>query len=115
MADVKDPQKLVDRIAREENEADAAIIPNLVKRVKEAGSKAIDYATKEMTAADIDKYVADKQAANKAAKRRADSVETKRNTGENTNPMGDTFKKGGKVKSASARADGCCIRGKTRA
>lgn len=25
------------------------------------------------------------------------------------------FKKGGKVKSASARADGCCIRGKTRA
>ena len=26
-----------------------------------------------------------------------------------------TFKKGGKVKSASARADGCCIRGKTRA
>lgn len=25
------------------------------------------------------------------------------------------FSKGGKVKSASARADGCCIRGKTRA
>ena len=25
------------------------------------------------------------------------------------------FKKGGGVKSASARADGCCIRGKTRA
>jgi hypothetical protein len=25
------------------------------------------------------------------------------------------MKKGGKVKSASARADGCCIRGKTRA
>jgi hypothetical protein len=26
-----------------------------------------------------------------------------------------SMKKGGKVKSASARADGCCIRGKTRA
>ena len=25
------------------------------------------------------------------------------------------YKAGGKVKSASARADGCCIRGKTRA
>jgi hypothetical protein len=25
------------------------------------------------------------------------------------------MKKGGKVKSASARADGCCVRGKTRA
>jgi hypothetical protein len=29
--------------------------------------------------------------------------------------MGTAYKKGGKVKSASARADGCCIRGKTRA
>jgi protein-tyrosine-phosphatase len=27
----------------------------------------------------------------------------------------DVYKKGGKVKSASARADGCAIRGKTRA
>ena len=27
----------------------------------------------------------------------------------------ETFKKGGAVKSASQRADGCCIRGKTRA
>ena len=26
-----------------------------------------------------------------------------------------SFKGGGKVKSASARADGCCVRGKTRA
>jgi hypothetical protein len=29
--------------------------------------------------------------------------------------QGAGMKKGGKVKSASARADGCCIRGKTRA
>lgn len=29
--------------------------------------------------------------------------------------MGTAYKKGGKVKSASARADGCAIRGKTRA
>ena len=34
---------------------------------------------------------------------------------ETTNPMGDKYKKGGKVKSASARADGIAIRGKTRA
>ena len=26
-----------------------------------------------------------------------------------------SYKKGGKIKSASARADGCCIRGKTKA
>jgi hypothetical protein len=29
--------------------------------------------------------------------------------------MGTAYKKGGKVKSASKRADGCCIRGKTKA
>jgi hypothetical protein len=29
--------------------------------------------------------------------------------------MGMAMKKGGKVKSASARADGCCVKGKTRA
>jgi len=34
---------------------------------------------------------------------------------ENTDVTDMTFKKGGKVKSASARADGCAIRGKTRA
>ena len=38
---------------------------------------------------------------------------TKPDTGETTNPMGDKYSKGGKT--ASARADGCCIRGKTRA
>jgi hypothetical protein len=40
---------------------------------------------------------------------------TKPDTGETTNPMGDKYAKGGKVKSASARADGIAIRGKTRA
>jgi hypothetical protein len=39
---------------------------------------------------------------------------TKPDTGETTNPMGDKYAKGGKVKSASARADGIAIRGKTR-
>lgn len=30
-------------------------------------------------------------------------------------PQPSNFKSGGKVKSASARADGCCVRGRTRA
>ena len=34
---------------------------------------------------------------------------------EATAPIGPKFKKGGKVSSASKRADGCCVRGKTRA
>jgi hypothetical protein len=40
---------------------------------------------------------------------------TKLDTGETTNPMGDKYAKGGSVSSASKRADGCCIRGKTKA
>jgi hypothetical protein len=39
---------------------------------------------------------------------------TKPDTGETTNAMGDKYAKGGKVSSASKRADGCAIRGKTR-
>ena len=35
-------------------------------------------------------------------------------TGEKTNPMGDSYKKGGKVSSASSRADGCAVKGKTK-
>ena len=39
---------------------------------------------------------------------------TKPDTGETTNPMGDKYAKGGSVSSASKRADGCAIKGKTR-
>jgi hypothetical protein len=35
--------------------------------------------------------------------------------GSETTATNKAYKSGGKVKSASARADGCCIRGKTRA
>jgi hypothetical protein len=46
--------------------------------------------------------------------KRNKSKETKRDKGENTNIAGDTYKSGGKVSSASARADGCCVKGKTK-
>jgi len=36
---------------------------------------------------------------------------TKPDMGETTNPMGDKYAKGG---TASSRADGCCVKGKTR-
>ena len=38
-----------------------------------------------------------------------------RNGTENFDVSDMTYKKGGKVSSASKRADGCCVRGKTRA
>lgn len=49
-----------------------------------------------------------------AAKRRAEGKSPFASDSELRYPVPD-MKTGGKVKSASARADGCCIRGKTRA
>ena len=44
--------------------------------------------------------------------KRAQSVKTKRDEGESTNAMGDKYAKGGMT--ASRRADGIAVRGKTR-
>ena len=48
------------------------------------------------------------------AAKRAKSIKTKRDSGENTNAAGDTYKKGGSVSSASRRADGIATKGKTK-
>jgi hypothetical protein len=42
------------------------------------------------------------------------SQKRKPDTGETTNEMGDKYKKGGSVFSASKRADGCAVKGKTK-
>ena len=60
----------------------------------------------------------DKDLPRRVAKAAIDLVKpkaTKPDTGDTTNPMGDKYAKGGSVSSASKRADGCAIRGKTRA
>ena len=50
----------------------------------------------------------------KDAVKRNQSIERKKDSGDTTNPMGDKYRKGGKVSSASKRADGCAIKGKTK-
>jgi hypothetical protein len=76
-----------------------------------------DYLNIESYAPNFKKSGADIEGAGKAIE--AADQEKKREEGRS--PRSATmmeslgFKKGGKVKSASARADGCCIRGKTRA
>ena len=66
------------------------------------------------------KIVGNKKAEDEAEKdfaastKRAQSVQRQRSSGENTNPAGDTYKKGGSVSSASKRADGCATKGKTK-
>jgi len=90
MADVKDPQKLTDDIAKQENAEDLAVMKKyLTDPVKKAGRRLYEniMGTPEQ---------------NKAAQERMDKSKGK--------------KAGGMIKSsASKRADGCCVRGKTRA
>lgn len=89
MADVKDPQKLVDDIAKQENEEDkAAVNKYIVEPVKKLGKRLKD-------------NVMGTEKQNKEA------AESLKRAG---------YKSGGSVRSsASKRADGCAIRGKTRA
>jgi hypothetical protein len=86
------PQDLTDRIAREENEADrAAMNKYIVEPVKAAGKKLYE-------------NVMGTPEQNRIAKESMDKAKASKG-----------MKKGGKVSSASKRADGCCIRGKTKA
>jgi len=55
-----------------------------------------------------------KTAAKYIAKSEFDTDKRKPDTGKTTNPMGDKYAKGGKVSSASKRADGCATKGKTK-
>jgi hypothetical protein len=90
MAEVKDPQKLTDDIAKQENAEDlAALNKYIVNPVKKAGRRLYE-------------NVMGTPEQNKAAQERMDKSKGK--------------KAGGMIKSsASKRADGCAIRGKTRA
>jgi hypothetical protein len=91
MATKELPQDLTDRIAREENEADrAAMRKYVVEPVKTAGKK-------------IYENVMGTSEQNRIAQENMDKNKSK------------GMKKGGSISSASKRADGCCIRGKTRA
>ena len=89
MAD-KLPQDLTDEIARKENEEDkAAINKYVVEPVKSAAKRLYE-------------NVMGTEEQNKAAQERMDKAKAVKKA------------KGGMISSASKRADGCAIRGKTR-
>jgi hypothetical protein len=128
------PQDKTDRIAREENKEDKRLVrkiigvagaipsglagvalsphPDMPGPIDSAKFGAKTFYN-HMTGDEKGQEKAREEA--KAAVKRNKSLERKSNTGETTNAAGDSYKSGGKVKSASARADGCAIRGKTRA
>ncbi len=50
----------------------------------------------------------------KSAPERKEMAQRAKERFESVDPSEEAYKKGGKVGSASKRADGCCVRGKTR-
>jgi hypothetical protein len=104
MADVKDPQKLTDSIARQENAEDLAAMDKYITGPVKRGAKRLY----ENVMGTEEQNQTAKERMRKMDEKNPDSAQAKINKA-----LG--MAKGGKVKSASARADGCAIRGKTRA
>ena len=95
------PQELVDRLAREQNEADreaiAAPLRSIGRRLKE-NIMGTEEQNREAEAREIER-----------ARRNPQGMEAKFRKA-----TGKPFKSGGKVSSASKRADGCVTKGKTK-
>lgn len=125
------PQAMVDRMAREENEEDRELIMAparaAVKAVKSVGNKVKEDLTggasikSRLNMGKLPgKSAAEKlgmQGASDVEKRNAAAYLRKGYSDDDAKDMAKqkAYKSGGKVSSASKRADGCAIRGKTRA
>jgi hypothetical protein len=127
------PQAMVDRMAREENEADRELVAKPARAIAGAAKRMYDAATgkdaKDFEPAKRTRatgYTDEDGTPQRETKAPTDAVTSpvggrgnevrSLNMGKKTQKEGfDDFKKGGKVSSASKRADGCAIRGKTRA
>jgi hypothetical protein len=99
-----DPDKIVADIDRKQNEEDLA---NLNKYVKEPAKAAFKKMKEGLLGTDEQNKAA-RDRMRKMDEKNPDSAQAKVNKA-----LG--MKAGGKVSSASKRADGCAIRGKTRA
>jgi hypothetical protein len=99
-----DPDKIVADIDRKQNEEDLA---NLNKYVKEPAKAAFKKLKDNLMGTDEQNQAA-KERMRKMDEKNPESTQAKVNKA-----LG--MKKGGMVSSASKRADGCAVRGKTRA
>jgi hypothetical protein len=127
------PQDLTDRLARESNKADRELVTKPIKAVAEGakrmynaatGKDAKDFEPAKRTRAlgysdedgnQLRQTKAPTDAVTSPVGGRGNEVRSL-NMGKRAAKEGfDDFKAGGKVSSASKRADGCAIRGKTRA
>jgi len=114
------PQAMVDRMAREENEETRELIMAPARAGVRAGKAVAEKLKKDLTGGAAtgarlnmpsNTRLGKLSAADTRLLNKTDAM--KKNPYETGEDMG--MKKGGKVSSASKRADGCAIRGKTRA
>jgi len=102
---------------RLQNEEDKGLPKRAAKAVVKSARSTMDVIGPDLQRA-FDDYAAKEEAKSKAAKesREAGGREAVKGMKEGRmDATGMPYKKGGSVSSASARADGCCIRGKTKA
>jgi hypothetical protein len=127
------PQDLTDRLARESNKADRELVAKPARAIAGAAKRMYDAATgkdaKDFEPAKRTRatgYTDEDGTPQRETKAPTDAVTSpvggrgnevrSLNMGKKAQKEGfDDFKKGGSVSSASKRADGCAIRGKTRA
>jgi hypothetical protein len=127
------PQAMVDRMKREENREDRELVTKPARAIAGAAKRMYDAATgkdaKDFEPAKRTRatgYTDEDGTPQREIKAPTDAVTSpvggrgnevrSLNMGKKAQKEGfDDFKKGGKVSSASKRADGCAIRGKTRA
>jgi hypothetical protein len=114
------PQAMVDRMAREENEETRELIMAPARAGVRAGKAVAEKVKKDLTGGAFtgarlnmpsNTRLGKLSAADTRLLNKTDAM--KKNPYETEEDMG--MKKGGKVSSASKRADGCAVRGKTRA
>ncbi len=95
------PQAMVDRMAREENEADREMIAGPLRALGRRLKQNI-MGTEEQNAAAEAREI-------ERARKNPEGME-----GKFRKATGKPFKSGGKVSSASKRGDGCAVKGKTK-
>jgi hypothetical protein len=118
------PQAMVDRMAREENEADRELIMKPLRALKNKVKEGLTGGASTSPRLNMGKLpgkaAAEKlgmQDASDVEKRSAAAYLRKGYSDDDAKDMAKqkAYKSGGSVSSASKRADGCAIRGKTRA
>jgi hypothetical protein len=105
---------MVDRMAREENEADRELIAGPMRKLKNKVKEDLTggaYVGSRLNMGKDRGSRLGRLSKEDAAMLNRQDEESGRNMG---NKMQSSYKKGGSVSSASKRADGCAMRGKTK-